>query len=246
MASVGLAPVGDLEDSPTWHVRLGDEVTTWDWTQGPPPVEALAPVRAVRSATYSRNVPVRARCSTTQGVLLLESGLEYELLMWLDWAPEVSWIAAQPFGLRWSDGVRHYPDLVSVGIDGLVTVWDARPQARQGEDFTAKAARTEAACAQEGWAYEVFAGLPMPASLNLRWIAGARRAPQWLEAVRPRVLELVQDEPRRLGEVMGVDDGRGFHTSVLWHLVWTGELTMDLFEPWSSTTLVRRGAEAVA
>lgn len=208
--------------------------------------ERSLPVRKVRSAALSRHIPVRARVSTIGGPLLLESGLEHELVTWLDHRRDVEWIVAQPVRLTWSDGISHCPDILAVNSYGQVQVWDARPAARQDDAFDLKAARTGAECERVGWSYSTFAGLPAVASSNLRWIAGARRIPEWLEAARPALMELFTAGPRPLRDVLASDDGRGFRTRAFWHLVWTEDLVMELDELWDEDTLVvaRGGAEA--
>lgn len=247
VSSVGLSLVSPLEGSPTWRVIGPDGVLSeWDWASGAPPVRDLLPVRKVRSAALSRHIPVRARVSTIGGPLLLESGLEHELVTWLDHRRDVEWIVAQPVRLTWSDGISHCPDILAVNSYGQVQVWDARPAARQDDAFDLKAARTGAECERVGWSYSTFAGLPAVASSNLRWIAGARRIPEWLEAARPALMELFTAGPRPLRDVLASDDGRGFRTRAFWHLVWTGDLVMELDELWDEDTLVvaRGGAEA--
>ncbi|MCG7323659.1 TnsA-like heteromeric transposase endonuclease subunit [Arsenicicoccus bolidensis] len=241
MSSVVLSVVPKLGSTVGWQVRVDGVPVKWDWTDGQPAVEHLGPVRRVRSSASSRHVPVRALCSTTNTALLVESGLEYELLTWLDHRRDITWVAAQPVELSWSDKVRHTPDLLSVDVRGAVTLWDARSKERQDDDFWLKARRTAKECERVGWGYEVFEGLSEIAGLNLRWLAGARRAPQWLDAVRPQLLEQLADGPRTLGELMALDDGRGFQTSCLWHLIWTQELVVDLDHLWDQDTVCRRG-----
>jgi hypothetical protein len=69
------------------------------------------------------------------------------------------------------------------------------------------------------------------AALNLRWIAGARRAPEWLVPAKA-ILQVVLADGGSVGDVIAADDDRGFLTSAMWHLVWSGEIEMDLNAPW--------------
>lgn len=239
MSNAKLTAVGVLEGPPSWGVRTGGVLhEPWDWAAGVPEVRALEPIRSVSSGALSRHVPVRARCTTTGSALLLESGLEHELVTWLDRQPAVSWLAAQPVRLTWSDGLRHYPDLLSLDVSGTVTVWDVRPLERRDEKFDVQSARTEAECGRIGWSHRTFGGLPHVASLNLRWIAGARRPPEWLPMSAPILHELVASGPRTVGELVEADDGRGYLVAAMWHLVWTGDLVMDLTVPWNTDTPV--------
>ena len=92
--------------------------------------------------------------------------------------------------------------------------------------------RTQAACAKVGWRYELFGGLDPVASLNLRWIASARRAPEWVMPAKAILQGVLTDGDGTVGDVIAADDDRGFLTSAMWHLVWSGEIEMDLNAPW--------------
>lgn len=46
-------------------------------------------------------------------------------------------------------------------------------------------------------------------------------------------------------DVLDADEGRGHLVASLWHLVWTGEVVMDLSVPWNNDTSWSL-AEAVA
>ncbi|MEI2777868.1 MAG: hypothetical protein V9G19_18280 [Tetrasphaera sp.] len=43
---------------------------------------------------------------------------------------------------------------------------------------------------------------------------------------------VLADGGRSVGDVIAADDDRGFLTSAMWHLVWSGEIEMDLNVPW--------------
>lgn len=194
-------------------------------------------MRGVRSAALCRNIPVHGHCGTTSSTLTLESGLELELMLSLDRLPDVVWLVPQPCRLEWSGGPKHTPDLLSVRCDGGYKLWDARPKDRQKPDFAEVAALTDEACRRIGWSYEVFEGLPAVESLNLRWLSGARRAPEWLEPGRVRLRDLVGDGAT-IGDVAGTNDPGGHLLSVLWHLLWTGEVRVDLGARWDASTLM--------
>lgn len=246
MPSVGLTVVGSQVGDVTWRFRFGGAVQEWGWGEGGPPLRELTPSRRTKSNTLSKNVPVQAACMMTGGVLALESGLEHELATWLDQRPSIEWLVAQPVLLEWGDGLKHYPDLLSVDGDGKVTLWDARPVERRDESFLVKAARTEAACEVVGWDYALFGGLPLVESLNLRWVAGARRRPEWLDAAYGPLTELLKSGPSTVGDVMAADGGRGYLLSVMWHLVWTGEVRIDMSVQWCSSTAIEWGTEVAS
>ena len=104
--------------------------------------------------------------------------------------------------------------------------------------------RTRAACAKVGWRYELFGGLDPVATLNLRWIASARRAPEWLVPAKA-ILQGVLADGGSVGDVIAADDDRGFLTSAMWHLVWSGEIEMDLNAPWDQGSRLAWATDAV-
>ena len=233
MPSVGLRPVGSQVGEATWSFRCaGGSRSEWSWVVGPPDPRSLQPVRETRSGRLSRNIPVQAMSTTTGGWLFLESGLEHELATWLDRQRDVTWLVGQPVLLRWGDGTKHFPDVLSAHRDGSVTIWDVRAPGERDDTFMVMSTRTRAACAKVGWRYELFGGLDPVASLNLRWIASARRAPEWLTPAKAILQGVLADGGGCVGDVIEADDDRGFLTSAMWHLVWSGEIEMDLNAPW--------------
>lgn len=224
----------------SWTFCVDGSRVTWDWANGAPPVERLEPVRSPASGTRSRHVPATAYSTTTRGWLQLESGLEHDLVRILDRRSDVRWIVAQPALLTFvGDRGKHLPDVLSVGATN-VTVWDCRPPEGQDEEFARDTAATATACAEVGWAYEVFAGQVVTARLNERWLAGFRRPRPWHDRHREIVLGRCATEST-LGEMLSRDDGSGEITATVWHLLWTGDLTCDLDSRLTSATTIRRG-----
>lgn len=232
-----LSVVPELSGGAAWRVSYrGEPLQEWQWHSGDPDPRELAPVRGVKSGALSRHIPVQARVSTTDSTHSLESGLELELVTLLDFDPDIYWIVVQPVELRWSDKLRHVPDVLSMDAHGVVTLWDARPASRRDEIFAVKAARTEKECGRVGWRYEKFAGLETRQSLNLRWIAGARREPEWFHVVRPNLVQALKEGPSTIGEIRQLDTGPGFVTSTMWHMVWKRELSIDYSKTWDEFT----------
>ena len=163
--------------------------------------------------------------------------------MLLDRDKGVSWLVAQPFLLRWSPKKSHYPDLLSVGVDGSVTVWDARPAELQDIDFNWKVEKTAEACTARGWRHRVFPGLSRAEEVNLRWLSMARREQPWMAAVTARLREITDGGDVTFGEVASDDDG-GYLLSTLWHLAWCGEVELDLAARWGDDTPVVWAGEA--
>lgn len=219
----------------TWWFRPDAEPkpVAWDWVgRGAPYLLGLRSVRRPRSGDRSRHVPVRAYSVTNQTALQLESGLEHDLVRVLDRDPGVVWLVPQPCRLDLRiEGVKrpHVPDLLSVGSDRSVTIWDVRPAAQMDDRFNADAAATGTACGERGWRYEVFAGLDQTYRLNLLWLQGFRHQREWHISQLQRLRDLAgSGTPLTVSDVLEADDGSGELVSTMWHLVWSGEIALDL------------------
>lgn len=214
-----------------WSCRVNGRRTDWDWKSGPPDPRQLEPYRRPSSGARSRHVPVRGFSHTVGGYLDLESGLEHDLLRLLDRDPSVAWVVAQPFALSWAEPGkrrrrRHVLDLLSVEVDGNVTVWDVKNHARaMSPKFAAVRDLTRIACGTVGWRYEVFAGLEPVHRHNLLWLHAYRHPPAWTEWRQDSVIDACSSVST-LGELMAsvAHEDR----AVVWHLMWTGRLIVDL------------------
>lgn len=225
-----------------WRMRFRDGVeTVWLWqVQGAPPLDQLAPARTPRSSASNRHIPVSAYSFTNSDVVQLESGLEHDLVRKLDRDPHVVRMISQPFLLSWATNelVGHFPDLLTQHMDGAVTVWDVRSLEQQDDDFRAKSAVTRRACERVGWRYTVFTGVSTTERMNLLWLHGFRRRPPWAVHFEEEILRLAECGASTVGELLAADDGTGELKSVMWHLVWTGALRIDMSAPWGLYTPV--------
>jgi hypothetical protein len=182
-----------------------------------------------------------AYSTTNKDYVYVESGTEHDLVRKCDRDPEIKFLVSQPFELSWGGSrplLKHTPDLLTVHSDGSVTVWDARPSERQGEDFIAVAELTRETCLAVGWAYTVFGGLGEIERLNLLWLHGFRRCPQWLDSCIDLVRRVASRENATLGDLFAYDGGAGELTDAVWYLVWNGTLIVDLERRIESHTLV--------
>lgn len=230
-----------------WVFRIRGIDTEWDWRRdGCPPIDQLTPVRRPTSGQRQRHIPVSAYSMTNGGFVELESGLEHDLVRREDRNPDTRRIVSQPFGLTWNgdNAGRHYPDLLTCCADETVTVWDVRAAEAQNADFRAKVAVTRAACRAAGWRHEVFSGLGATERLNLLWLHGFRRHPAWLvEGVEERVRTAAAVPDATLGSLMALDDGSGELIAWMWHLLWRGDLSVDMDAAWDLATAVALRAE---
>ncbi len=158
----------------------------WDCatTLGTPDPRDLLPTRRPASGDFSRHIPRRAHAATTGGAMEVESGLEHDLLRWLDLRTDVHWLVSQPVQFHFSIPERrrpviHTPDFLSRHDDGSVVLWDVRPDQRRSADFLLKVGLTADECRAVGWRHEVFSGLPTPVRMNLLWLNGYRCSLPW-------------------------------------------------------------------
>lgn len=239
-----------------WLVSLErpGHLAEWDpATLGPPVARELRSTRRPTSGDLSRHIPRRAFAVTTGSTLELESGLEHDLVKWLDLQREVVWLVAQPVrfwfrGLAGKKAVRHTPDLLSQNTDGAVTVWDARPALRREELFEAKAAATRDAFARIGWSYEVFEGFTTAMRMNVLWLSGYRRPAPWHTTRTDQLHQLMASSPLTVRDVIQHAHSQGDTTgellSAMWHLIaiggitcdWTRPIRLDTVLSWLATT----------
>jgi hypothetical protein len=217
-----------------WLFKMADTDTAVEWCwrdHGEPTVEELLPVRRPKSSNRNKHIPVTAFSFTNRSHVLLETGLEHDLLRRVDRDPQVIRVVAQPCELNWKDEplAGHTPDMLTLQKDGSVTLWDARPMDEQDDDFQRATAATRQACAMVGWDYEVFSGLGGTERLNLMWLNGFRHQRPWNERFEGRIRQAARTETT-LGALFDLDDGSGELISTVWHLIWLGVLQVDITE----------------
>jgi len=119
-----------------------------------------------------------------------------------------------------------------------VTVWDVRALEEQDNDFRIKSTVTRSACAVAGWHYQVFTGLGDVERLNLLWLHGFRRSPAWTDRWVDQIRQEASRRDATIGSLFTHDDGTGELKAVVWHLVWSGVLRVDIDVPWNLQTSV--------
>lgn len=172
-----------------------------------------------------------------------ESWLERDVLMALDFDPEVTAVASQPFWLHWHDGRRqrrHCPDFFARRRDDSAVVVDVRPDDRIEASDAAAFAATQAACGEAGWQFRRVGAADPVMVANMRWLSRYRQprcagaggtAAALLEAfARPRAL---WDGAAAAGDHLAV-------LPVLFHLLWRHELAADLTVRLGPSALVCR------
>jgi hypothetical protein len=232
--AVGGFEVGYVtEDGAEHRVPLAEA-----WTV---PFESCAPVRRFMSRKGQRHLSGLWWSATTGTHVGFESWLERDHAMLLDFDPTIVGIASQPFWLRWEDEggkpVSHAPDFFARRADGSALVLDCRPAERRGPRDAAKFDATEQACALTGWEYRLVGATDVIVTANVRWLSGYRHPRHLLHAVA-LVLHEVFATPTALmaGAHAGGDPIAVL--PVLFHLLWSGELSADLSVPLHEGTVV--------
>ena len=206
--------------------------------------EEGAPARSFPSYRGQRNFPGWWWSATTGRHVGFESWLERDQLMLLDFDPQVTGIASQPFWLRWrcGDGVRsHLPDYFARRVDGGALVVDVRPDDRIGPADADAFAATATACAEVGWQFRRAGAVEPVFAANVRWLSRYRH-PRCgrREDLAGRLMEVFAG-PLPLFEGAERAGDRLVVLPVLFHLMWrqvlAAELRAELLGP---ATLVGR------
>ncbi|MDT3728246.1 TnsA-like heteromeric transposase endonuclease subunit [Streptomyces sp. DSM 41972] len=206
--------------------------------------EDAAPVRAFKSYKGQRHLPGLWWSSTVGGHIGYESWLERDHVMLLDFDPSVVGISSQPFWLFWrSDtgkSVSHAPDYFARRDDGAAVVVDCRPANRRKRRDVAKFEATQEACAQVGWEFRLVGTPDSIVVRNVRWLAGYRHPRHRLEPVASELLAAFAEPQPLMTGASTVGDPIGV-LPVLFHLLWSHELSADVSVPLHALSLVSAG-----
>lgn len=182
--------------------------------------------------------------ATTDTHVGFESWLERDHLMLMDFDPEVTAVASQPFWLRWRDADdgawSHVPDYFARRRDGSAVVIDVRPDDRIPERDAEKFAVTAAACEAAGWDYRRSGDLDPVLTENVRWLSRYRHPRFGAPEVAAVLLEAFAGG-RALFEGAELAGDRLRTLPVLYHLIWQRELAADLSAPLGTATAVWPG-----
>ena len=160
-------------------------------------LEDALPVRSFQWAKGASHFPGSWWSSTTGDHVGFESWLERDHVMAMDFDPDITGIASQPFWLHWQDedgrARRHAPDFFARRSDGSGLVVDVRPDDRIPAKDAAVFRMTAAACGQAGWEFRRAGTIDPVVRANVRWLSryrhpGCRRDPaaaELLEAFAP-------------------------------------------------------------
>jgi hypothetical protein len=180
--------------------------------------------------------------STTAGRFLeYESLLERDWMLLMDFDREVDWICEQPLRLRYRrDGKRvsHVPDLL-VWRCGTPEVCDIKSGERVDDPvFQAQVWATGVACAEAGVRYRVLSEPDQQLLVNVRWLAGFREPPADLDRERARMLSALAAGRSTISALLADAREPALARPVLMHLLWAGEVLVDVDEPLGEGSVV--------
>lgn len=252
MSSCAAVPVpalalGDVQvayRAETGAVRSGPLQVVWNAR-----FEQAPPVRSFGSFRGRRHFSGAWWFATTGEHVGFESWVERDHVMLLDFDPAVVGVSSQPFWLSWQDRdgatVRHVPDFFARRRDGSALVVDVRPDQRVRPRDAVVFSATAQVCAAVGWDYKRVGGVDPVLAANVRWLSGYRH-PRCLNAsCAERILQAASG-PVTLAEAADRAGDRLAALPSLFHLAWTGAVTLDVGSgPLSPASTVSR-AEARA
>jgi len=163
--------------------------------------------------------------------------------MLMDFDPDITGIASQPFWLRWQDedgrSRRHAPDFFARRADGGGVVVDVRPDDRIPAEDVRVFRMTAAACALAGWEFRRAGTIAPVVRSNMRWLSRYRHPRCRREPEAAELLEaFAAGCPLRAG-VAQVGDPVAV-LPVAYHLLWQRELSCDLSVLLAGTSITWR------
>jgi hypothetical protein len=159
--------------------------------------EDALPVRSFLWVKGALHFPGSWWSSTTGDHVGFESWLERDHVMAMDFDPDITGIASQPFWLHWQDEDgrprRHAPDFFARRAGGSGLVVDVRPDDRIPEKDAEVFRMTAMACGRAGWEFRRAGTIDPVVRANIRWLSRYRHhrcrrepaAAELLEAFTP-------------------------------------------------------------
>jgi len=208
--------------------------------------EEVLPVRSFRWAKGALHFPGSWWSSTTGDHVGFESWLERDHVMAMDFDPDITGIASQPFWLHWRDedgrARRHAPDFFARRADGSGLVVDVRPDdripARDAEVFR----MTAMACGQAGWGFRRAGTIDPVVRANIRWLSRYRHQRCRREPAAAELLEAFTAGGPLLAGAARVGDPVAV-LPVAYHLLWRRELSCDLSALLGGASMTWRATE---
>jgi len=217
------------------QVRVGGEDVAGGLADLPAGVlRKCTPVRSPGVYRRQRHMPGHWFSSTAGRFLEYESLLERDWMLLMDFDRQVEWICEQPLRLRYRvDGkpVSHVPDLL-VWRGGEPEICDVKSAERVDDPvFRAQVRAMELACGEAGWGYRVLVEPDRQLLTSVRWLAGYRESPPDPDGESARMLSVLAAGPCTICELLSGAVEPMLARPVLMHLLWVGQVLVDVGEP---------------
>lgn len=207
------------------------------------------PVRRAGVYRRQRHMPGLWFSTTVGRFMEYESLLERDWMLLMDFDREVEWMCEQPLRLGYvKDGQRvgHVPDLLAWRA-GMPELCDVKSEeCLEDPRFLAQVEATGRACAEAGFVYRVLSEPDRQLLVNVRWLAGFRGSPPDPDGECERMLSALAVSGSAIAELLAGAVEPALARPVLMHLLWTGEVMVDVTEPITDTSRVWRRPEGPA
>lgn len=196
------------------------------------------PIRIGNAYPHQRNYHGYYWMAATGKHVWHESLLERSSLMWLDHTAEIVAISSQPMLLVNGDGVWHYPDFIALDARGTQTVYDVKPYGRLNAKALEQFEWTREVCKTVGWDYRILTELPHQHHVNLTWLAQFRQPGHHPGADAEDELLADLHPDSTVGDAINLMTAKStpHARSNVFHLLWTGALTIDMNTRLSNST----------
>jgi len=198
-------------------------------------------VRRPKSYVQQRNYHGYYFMAATGRHAWFESLLEESRLAMLDMRGDVVALATQPMQMLFRDGSHAYPDFLALHGDRTQTVFEVKPS-RKVDAHLEKFAKTKAICDLVGWGFQVLPELTPSIQRNVDYLRQFKHF-KWRPAqARVDLLMADLDLPMTFVEAayrLRPDSLPHGRSGVL-HLIWSGELSVELSEILSDSSPIER------
>ena len=193
--------------------------------------------RRVWTTRNQKNTPGLFFFSTTEQLVYCESYLERRILLQEDFRNVATWVVDQLFQIHF-DGQKHIPDFLILSKHEPKII-DVRAQVfLQTKRFVAGRIALKEALNQIGWAYEICSEPHPLFYTNLDWLSGFRRCPPDYDHFALRIIKILKPGPLPFTVLMQQVGNEMFSKPVVFHLLWKKILSVDLYSPFTSKTII--------
>ena len=171
-----------------------------------------------------------------------ESRLEMTVLLQLDFNKFVHSVVSQPFTLHYLQNGKSYyhtPDFFVRSTDGNGEIINVKPHKFIGRENNVRAFHAcESVSHQMGLAYSTRSELNPVLLANLFWLSGYRRIVASVDDLAPKLIDAALN-PIPICQIINFVNGvPSIIRPVLFHLLWKGVLTTDLYNRMTDQTLI--------